>query len=76
MHNGFQVLKLQNNERMSGEIAHFNEQNIERMSKIAHYNEHSSLAYGLDFRCADNKVQLASCSFYDCLLKVWNINVD
>ena len=62
MHNGFKVLQSREE---SGELI-----------ELSHYKEHESLAYGLDFKCADpsqNKIQLVSCSFYDCLLKVWNI---
>ena len=49
-----------------------------KIEKLAQYDEHESLAYGLDFRVEKAnkaKLQLASCSFYDSLLKVWDVEV-
>jgi len=58
MHNGFQII----------------EEGPKDCSLITDYKEHESLAYGLDFRCKDSStLQLASCSFYDHLLKIWNV---
>ena len=42
------------------------------MEVLAHYEEHDSLAYGVDWHSSDHTI-LASCSFYDHLLKVWTI---
>ena len=50
-----------------------------KIENLAQYDEHESLAYGLDFRVEESnkdKLQLASCSFYDSLLKVWNVDVN
>lgn len=41
----------------------------------AAYNEHDSLAYGLDFQEGFG-LKVASCSFYDCLLKIWTVTSD
>ena len=49
-----------------------------KIEKLAQYDQHESLAYGLDFRVEESnkeKLQLASCSFYDNLLKVWDVEV-
>ena len=49
------------------------------LNKVLSYEEHDSLAYGLDFKkqadpdCDD--LFVASCSFYDCLLKIWEVDV-
>ena len=63
MHNGFQALDIKENGKIE---------------KIAQYDQHQSLAYGLDFRSnsPENQLQLTSCSFYDCLLNVWNLKLD
>ena len=43
--------------------------------KILTEYEHESLAYGIDFRSKniDDNVTIASCSFYDHMLKIWNV---
>jgi len=43
---------------------------------VASYNEHSSLAYGADWKCStknesDTARVVVSCSFYDHLLNIW-----
>ena len=45
---------------------------MKHQEKIVSYEEHESLAYGLDFKYDDDLI-LASCSFYDCLLKIWEV---
>ena len=47
---------------------------IDKMKVITNYSEHESLAYGIDMKCAKNSkdIMIASCSFYDHLLKIWN----
>ena len=49
------------------------------LNKVVSYEEHDSLAYGLDFKKqADPECDalfVASCSFYDCLLKIWEVDV-
>jgi len=40
----------------------------EKSENVLHYAGHESLAYGVDWKTPD---VLASCSFYDHLLKVW-----
>nr|XP_026696154.1 diphthine methyltransferase-like isoform X1 [Ciona intestinalis] len=42
----------------------------------AHYTNHQSLAYGIDWCYLENSVShfLASCSFYDHKLCLWNLN--
>ncbi len=40
---------------------------------VAHFKEHSSLAYGVDWIRVPRKNVIASCSFYDHLLKVWRV---
>ena len=44
--------------------------------KILTDYEHESVAYGIDFKVlrSDDTTTLASCSFYDHTLKIWNIN--
>ena len=44
--------------------------------KILTDYEHESLAYGIEFKSldSDNTITLASCSFYDHTLKIWNFN--
>ena len=61
MHNGFQIIKETEKE----------------CELITEYKEHESLAYGLDFRSQNGStLQLASCSFYDHLLKIWNVKIE
>ncbi|KAJ0948496.1 putative transcription factor WD40-like family [Helianthus annuus] len=62
MHNGFAIVKVDGNE----------------VKVVETYNKHDSLAYGADWyrgsiRDLDNKVKtiVATCSFYDKLLRVW-----
>ena len=43
----------------------------EKSENVLHYAGHESLAYGVDWKTPD---VLASCSFYDHLLKVWRWN--
>ena len=64
MHNGFQVLDVKEDDC--------------KIEKLGQYNQHQSLAYGLDFqsKTSENQLQLASCSFYDSLLNVWNLKLD
>ena len=66
MHHGFQIVQ----EKPVKET--------EEISLVAEYKEHESLAYGLDFRSikSTSKLQLASCSFYDHLLKIWDVNIN
>ena len=47
---------------------------IVKMQVATTYSEHESLAYGIDIKLAKNskEIVLASCSFYDHLLKIWN----
>ena len=40
----------------------------EKSGRVLHYTGHDSLAYGVDWKTSN---VLASCSFYDHLLKVW-----
>ena len=49
-----------------------------KMKIVSQYCEHESLAYGLDLKVAkaSNDLMFASCSFYDHLLKIWNISSD
>ena len=60
MHNGFKLLSR------------------DPFLPIVAYEQHESLAYGLDFMMHpdESKMRLASCSFYDCLLKVWDFKHD
>ena len=46
---------------------------LKGQERVVSYAEHDSLAYGLDFKQSDDCLQLATCSFYDCLLKVWQV---
>ena len=64
MHNGFQTLNVKDDGKIE---------------KLFQYDQHQSLAYGLDFRSnstTQDKLQVASCSFYDCLLKVWSMQLN
>ena len=46
---------------------------------MASFKEHESLAYGLDFKSLQDEEKpvyvMASCSFYDHTLKVWNFKL-
>ena len=46
-------------------------------SSVVHFKEHESLAYGIDFRHGGSQSGLSktlvSCSFYDHLVKVWEV---
>ena len=46
-------------------------------SSVVHFKEHESLAYGIDFRHGESQTGLSktlvSCSFYDHLVKVWEV---
>ena len=48
--------------------------NKTEMKVLTEY-EHESLAYGIDFKSKniDDNVTIASCSFYDHMLKIWNV---
>ena len=46
---------------------------LKRQKKVVSFEEHESLAYGLDFKQDFDHLELASCSFYDCLLKIWEV---
>ena len=50
--------------------------NVEENEIVLHYQEHQSLAYGVDLRLSKDsqKHTVASCSFYDHLLKIWDIS--
>ena len=50
--------------------------NVEENKVVIHYQEHQSLAYGVDLRLSKDsqKHTVASCSFYDHLLKIWDIS--
>lgn len=44
------------------------------LDKLLHYPEHASLAYGVDWKQkgeGDHPMVVASCSFYDHLVRVW-----
>ena len=44
--------------------------------KIVTDYEHGSLAYGIDFKSLNvsETITLASCSFYDHMLRIWNVS--
>jgi diphthamide biosynthesis protein 7 len=45
---------------------------------LAHYSEHASLAYGVDWKAGDAEdkdLLVASCSFYDHLLTLWTVSM-
>ena len=48
---------------------------IDKLKVVTNYSEHDSLAYGIDLKCENhsNEITIATCSFYDHLLKIWNI---
>ena len=50
----------------------------ETLEVVLHYSDHESLAYGIDVKVSnmDNQLTLASCSFYDHLLKIWNVSCE
>jgi len=49
----------------------------ESMNVLASYDQHESLAYGVDWwREESDSLSLASCSFYDHLFTCWNIEGD
>lgn len=61
MHDGFKVV-------------HFGTQNAEGDAVVRRFDEHTSLAYGAAWGQAgenDGETVIASCSFYDHLLKIW-----
>ncbi|XP_065875412.1 uncharacterized protein [Euphorbia lathyris] len=70
MHNGFAVVKIEEDQK--GEV-------------IETYSQHGSLAYGADWQRKEllqgdkqKKTAVATCSFYDRLLRIWipeNVNV-
>ncbi|PVG03357.1 WD40 repeat-like protein [Serendipita vermifera] len=73
MHDGFKVV------RFSGEAlgGHSREQATHETSFIVRrFDEHTSLAYGADWcyseQLSNDKTLIASCSFYDHLLKTWS----
>ena len=46
--------------------------------KILTEYEHESLAYGIDFKSSkvSDTITMASCSFYDHILNIWNVRID
>jgi diphthamide biosynthesis protein 7 len=70
MHDGFKVL------RFSGTLGASAEGGEEGAASILRrFDEHKSLAYGVDWSFAEpnrsDETAIASCSFYDHLLHVW-----
>ncbi|TFK57301.1 WD-40 repeat-containing protein [Heliocybe sulcata] len=66
MHDGFKV--LHSNTSTDGKVE------VESASIAKRYDEHESLAYGVDWSCAPAKESgtlIASCSFYDHSLHLW-----
>lgn len=65
MHNGFAIVKIDG----------------DKINILETYNKHGSLAYGADWQRAGEPVEqgsvasvsasVATCSFYDCLLRIW-----
>ena len=47
---------------------------INKMRILTNYSEHESLAYGIDLKLSksSNELMIASCSFYDHLMKIWS----
>ena len=44
---------------------------------VGEYREHQSLAYGADWcHLESGRDIVASCSFYDHLMNIWNVNLD
>lgn len=66
MHNGFQVIR--------GHL-----RTGDPMEVVSSYSQHKSLAYGVDWcrlpmaTAKDNRLTLASCSFYDHCLHIWSM---
>lgn len=45
------------------------------LEEIVSFQQHQSLAYGLDWLCFRDGFDVASCSFYDHQLYLWSANV-
>ena len=52
---------------------------VNSLNKVLSYEEHDSLGYGLDFKKQEDPdcdiLLAATCSFYDSLLKIWEVDV-
>ncbi len=76
MHGGFLVL-----ERDSGAISRFNTSEADgavdptgtafHTTVAARYTEHESLAYGADWLGGEGGGLVATCSFYDHMMRIW-----
>ena len=74
MHDGFKVIRFSSTALGLGDGAEKDVPSEEwKIAKC--FNEHSSLAYGVDWSCADaddsETTTIASCSFYDHVLYTW-----
>jgi diphthamide biosynthesis protein 7 len=71
MHDGFKVLRY--TAQSLGSIR--NDEQEAMLSIVNRFDEHKSLAYGVDWSFAEQRTDegttIASCSFYDHLLCVW-----
>lgn len=74
MHGGFNVVRLDDADKWldGGDSAH-------TWSKIAHFDKHESIAYGVDWQrgiidgTEEQDRLVASCSFYDHLMHMWRV---
>jgi len=75
MHDGFKVVHFSLGDADSGDASSSYRAEGEQWNIVKRFDEHESLAYGVDWSFADNGTSndtlVASCSFYDHMLRTW-----
>ncbi|OSX67573.1 hypothetical protein POSPLADRAFT_1042785 [Postia placenta MAD-698-R-SB12] len=76
MHDGFKVVRFNFNGTGNVDLAAYNGAHPQQWEITARFDEHESLAYGVDWSYAgeggaEDDTLIASCSFYDHALQLW-----
>ncbi|EED79573.1 predicted protein [Postia placenta Mad-698-R] len=76
MHDGFKVVRFNFNGTGNVDLAAYNEAHPQQWEITTRFDEHESLAYGVDWSYAgeggaEDDTLIASCSFYDHALQLW-----